>query len=511
MPTEEASLVCLVVLDGWGIAPPGPANAVSIARTPNMDRLNHEYPHTTLESSGEAVGLPPGQMGNSEVGHLNLGAGRVVYQDLTRINRAISDGSFFQNQELKKAFDHARKTDRPVHLMGLLSDGGVHSNFAHLKALIQMAKREGCSRVFLHLFLDGRDVPPKSGLGYVREITAFLKGEGIGDIATIAGRYYAMDRDHRWDRTKLTYDALVYGRGPLCTDPEKLVEESYNRNETDEFVIPTLVSDDPDSRVSTEDSVIFFNFRPDRSRQLAKALTFEEFDNFDRGPNPPLPYFVSMTEYDATYETAVAFKPEHLKNILAEVISRAGKTQLHIAETEKYAHVTFFFNGGVEEVYPGETRKLVPSPTDVPTYDKKPEMSARQVVAELSSLLGRQKFDFVVVNLANCDMVGHTGQLCAAVKAVEVVDECVGNIVSKMNSLGGVCFITADHGNAERMVDNDGSPGTAHTSDPVPLIVTAQVKLSDGCALGDIAPAILKFMKIPIPDEMSGRCIVSGF
>lgn len=510
MPSEAPSFVCLLVLDGWGLAPPGPGNAITLADTPNLDRYYQEYPHTTLESSGEAVGLPPGQMGNSEVGHLNLGAGRVVYQDLTRINRAIADGSFFNNRELKKAFARAKKRGSSVHLLGLLSDGGVHSDISHLKELIRMAGRENCKKVFLHLFLDGRDVSPTSGAGYVKDISDFLKAADIGEIATISGRYYAMDRDHRWDRTRLAYDALVHGSGPHSADPVMLVEDSYRRDETDEFVTPTVVSDNPDARIHGDDSVIFFNFRPDRARQLTRALAFKDFNNFDRGESPVIPYLVSMTEYDAGYRIPMAFTPEHIKNTLAEYLSAAGKTQLHIAETEKYAHVTFFFNGGVEEPYPGEVRKLVPSPTDVSTYDEKPEMSARKVVSELYGFLDRQMFDFVVVNLANGDMVGHTGRLEAAIKAVEVVDECTGMIVDKVHSRGGVCFITSDHGNAERMTAADNSPSTAHTRDPVPLIVTGPVKLPEGCALCDIAPAILNMMQVPIPEEMSGRCLVSG-
>lgn len=510
MSREELPLICLVVLDGWGIAPPGPGNAVALASTPNLDRLLSEYPNTTLVTSGEAVGLPPGQMGNSEVGHLNLGAGRVVFQDLTRINRAISDGSFFANAELKKAFARARENESSVHLLGLLSTGGVHSDIAHLKALIEMTKKEDCARLFLHLFLDGRDAPPTSGITYVEEISDFLRTEKIGEISTISGRYYAMDRDRRWDRTRLTYDAIVHGSGPSCPEPVKLVRDSYARGETDEFVVPTTVSSSPSARIQRNDSAIFFNFRPDRARQLTQALAFRDFEGFDRGDDSPVPYFVCMTEYNATYGLPVAFKPEYLKNVLAEVLAEAGKTQLHIAETEKYAHVTFFFNGGVEDEYPGETRKLVPSPTDVPTYDKKPEMSARQVVDELYSMLDKQRFDFVIVNLANCDMVGHTGDIEAAIEAVEVVDECVGRIVKKIHSQAGICIITSDHGNAERMNEADGSPSTAHTSGEVPLIVTGRVNLAQGCALCDVAPAILKFLEVPVPDGMSGRCLIDG-
>lgn len=509
MSGQAPSFVCLLVLDGWGIAEPGPGNAVSLAKTPNLDRLFRTYPHTTLTASGEAVGLPPGQMGNSEVGHLNLGAGRAVYQDLTRINRAIDDGSFFKNAELVKGCVHARENQSSVHLIGLLSDGGVHSDIGHLKALMKMAKQQGCPDIFFHLALDGRDVSPASGLDYMKEITGFIRREGVGEIATISGRFYVMDRDHRWDRTRLAYDAIVYGRGQRNQDPVQAIQDSYNKGVTDEFVLPTIISGRPRSRVHSDDSVIFFNFRPDRARQLTKALTLKNFDSFDRGPQPPFPYLVSMTEYDATLTAPIAFPPEELKNVLAVVLSKAGKTQLHMAETEKYAHVTFFFNGGIEKENPGETRKLIPSPTDVSTYDSKPEMSAREVTSELCRLLDEQNFDFVIVNLANCDMVGHTGNLEAAVKAVEVVDECIGIIVEKVQTLGGACLITSDHGNAERMIDSGGGPDTAHTTDYVPLIVTAPVNIEEGCSLSDVAPTILRLLGMEVPKEMTGRCFIS--
>ncbi|MHB8858428.1 MAG: 2,3-bisphosphoglycerate-independent phosphoglycerate mutase [Thermoleophilia bacterium] len=504
-------MVCLMVLDGWGIAAAGPGNAVTLANTPNLDGLFEKYPHTTLKASGDAVGLPPGQMGNSEVGHLNLGAGRRVYQDLTRINKSIEDGSFFKNPKLGKAFSRALQGGGAVHLLGLLSDGGVHSDMGHLKALIKLAAINKCDRVFLHLFLDGRDVSPQSGIGYVDEILRFTQAEGLGRIATIAGRYYAMDRDHRWDRVKLAYDAMVRGDAPHQPDALQIVRGSYAADVTDEFVIPTVVDDDAGSRIHNGDSVIFFNFRPDRARELSRALIYRDFDGFDRGFDPPIPYFVSMTEYDATFPTPIAFPPEELRNVLAAVLSNSGKTQLHIAETEKYAHVTFFFNGGIETTYPGETRKLIPSPTDVSTYDKKPEMSARLVTDALCDLLDHEHFDFVVINFANCDMVGHTGVLAAAVEAVEVVDQCVGRVVAEVQKNNGVCLITSDHGNAERMLDEDDGPDTAHTSDLVPIIVTNKdIALSEGCALGDVAPTVLRFLDIPIPAEMTGRCIVEN-
>lgn len=508
MDRPAAALVCLIVLDGWGVAPPDPGNAIALARTPNYDCLLERYPHAEIRASGEAVGLPEGQMGNSEVGHLNLGAGRVVYQDLTRINHSIDDDSFFSNPVLLAAFEHARNRGGAVHLMGLLSGGGVHSDIGHLEALLEIARRQGASDLFLHLFLDGRDVPPKSAPVYLESLEASIKRAGVGEIATISGRYYAMDRDHRWERTRLAYDAIVHGRGPGEADPQRLIEDSYAAGVTDEFVIPAAVSEKPGARVQTADSVIFFNFRPDRARQLIRALISEEFTGFDRGEDPPLPYLVCMTEYDATFDCPIAYPPEELKNILAEVLSQAEKTQLHIAETEKYAHVTFFFNGGREEAYAGETRELIPSPADVATYDLKPAMSAREVADALDRQLTGHSFDFVIVNFANCDMVGHTGNLAATIAAVEVVDECVGRVVDRVTELGGVCLITSDHGNAEVMIDGNGGPSTAHSTGLVPLIVTAPVSLASGCALGDIAPAILELLGLSIPAEMSKRRLI---
>jgi len=505
---EASNPVCLIVLDGWGIAPPGPGNAVTLARTPNLDRFFEKYPHTALKASGEAVGLPPGQMGNSEVGHLNLGAGRVVYQDLTRINHAIEDKTFYENPVLIEAFTRANDADSSVHLLGLLSDGGVHSDISHLKALIEMAAQQDCTKLFLHLFLDGRDVSPRSGIGYVEEIIRYTEAECLGRIATISGRFYAMDRDHRWDRVELAYAAMVRGEGPHQPDALKLVRDSYAQDITDEFVIPAVVDNSPGSRISGDDSIIFFNFRPDRAREITRALSFKDFDGFDRGHEPPLPYLVTMTEYDDSFTSPIAFTPEELKNVLPEVLSAAGKTQLHIAETEKYAHVTFFFNGGNEMTYPGEERKLIPSPTDVATYDKKPEMSARLLADAFCELLDQKHFDFVIINFANCDMVGHTGIVEAAVAAVEVVDECVGRVVSKVAEQAGVCLITSDHGNAESMTDETGGPDTAHSTELVPFIVTRDVVLADGRALCDIAPTILDFLKIPVPQEMTGQSMV---
>ncbi|MHB8793611.1 MAG: 2,3-bisphosphoglycerate-independent phosphoglycerate mutase [Thermoleophilia bacterium] len=505
---EATKPVCLVILDGWGIAPPGPGNAVTLANTPNLDRLFDEYPHTALKASGEAVGLPPGQMGNSEVGHLNLGAGRVVFQDLTRINHAIDDGSFLKNPVLIEAFTRANAANSSVHLLGLLSDGGVHSDISHLRALVEMAIQQDCRKLFLHLFLDGRDVSPRSGIGYVEEILRFTKAEGIGRIATISGRFYAMDRDHRWDRVKLAYDAMVRGDGLHQPDALKLVRDSYAEDITDEFVLPAVIDDSAGSRIGSNDSVIFFNFRPDRAREMTTALILKDFDGFDRGPEPPRPFMVTMTEYDDNFTSPIAFPPEELKNVLPEVLSSAGKTQLHIAETEKYAHVTFFFNGGNEKTYPGEERKLIPSPTDVATYDKKPEMSACLVTDAFCELLDENSYDFIILNFANCDMVGHTGIIKATVTAVEVVDECVGRIVAKVSEKGGVCLITSDHGNAESMTDDNGGPDTAHSTELVPFIVTRDVHLANDRALCDVAPTILDFLKMPLPPEMTGKSMV---
>lgn len=506
---DSPRFVCLIILDGYGCAPPGPNNAITLANTPFLDRLFDDYPDTTLKASGEAVGLPPGQMGNSEVGHLNLGAGRVVFQDLTRINLAIADGSFFENTELIKAFQHARELGSSVHLLGLLSDGGVHSDISHIKALIEMGQQQRCDRLFLHMFLDGRDVPPKSGRDYIREITSFTATAGLGDVATVSGRYYAMDRDNRWDRIKKAYDALVYGDGPVNPDPLEAISESYAAGISDEFVNPVITSGQPESRLHPEDSVIFFNFRPDRARQLTRSLIFAEFDEFDRGPQPPFPYFVCFTEYDANFAAPIAFPPEELDNVLAQVLADAGKKQLHIAETEKYAHVTFFFNGGVEKQFPGEVRKLIPSPQDVPTYDRKPQMSAREVTDELLKQLDKDEFDFIVVNFANCDMVGHTGVIEAAVRAVEVVDESVRKVITRVQELGGVALLTADHGNAERMMDRSGGPDTAHTSSPVPFVITDKsFRTRDDGALCDVAVTVLQLLSLEKPPEMTGRSLL---
>jgi 2,3-bisphosphoglycerate-independent phosphoglycerate mutase len=496
----------LVILDGWGCAPPGPGNAIWLADTPVWDALWARYPHVLLEASGEAVGLPPGVMGNSEVGHLTLGSGRIIYQDLSRINRAIADGSFFENAALRKVMDGARARDRSVHLMGLLSDAGVHSSLEHLKALVTMARRRGVGRVYVHAFTDGRDTSPIAGEGYLDELEAFLRAEGLGVVATVSGRYYAMDRDRRWDRVKRAYDALVHGEGLHAADGPAAISESYARDETDEFVQPTIVCADPESRVGDGDGVMFFNFRPDRARELAAAVTKSDFTGFDRGGPPPGIDFVGMTEYDPKLGLAVAFPKEEPRDVLAEVISNAGLTQLHIAETEKYAHVTFFFNGGREKPFPGEVRKLIPSPKDVDTYDQKPAMSAYEVADCFERTMAESPVDFVVLNFANPDMVGHTGDIPATVEAIQHVDRCLGRVLQVLEGLGAKVMVTADHGNAESMLEPDGSVNTAHTTDKVPLVLLDdRGSLREGAGLSDVAPTLLCFLGLDIPAVMTGR------
>jgi 2,3-bisphosphoglycerate-independent phosphoglycerate mutase len=502
---EGPRRAALVILDGWGSAPAGPGNAISLARTPVWDALWVAYPHILLEASGEAVGLPAGVMGNSEVGHLTIGAGRVIYQDLSRINRAIADGSFFDNPVLVGVMARTIERGGSLHLMGLLSDAGVHSALGHLKALIRLAGRLGAERVWVHAFMDGRDTSPTAGIDYVNQLEAFLADEGRGRIATVAGRYYGMDRDRRWKRVKLAYDALVHGDGLAAPSATAAVRESYERGQTDEFVLPTVVSSDPASRVKAGDGVVFFNFRPDRAREICAALTQADFDAFDRGAATPLVDLVGMTEYDPRLGLGAAFPKEEPRHVLAEVISEAGLTQLHIAETEKYAHVTFFFNGGREAPFPGERRCLVPSPREVSTYDQKPQMSAYEVVDCLEKTLSEEPADFVVLNFANPDMVGHTGDIQATVAAIEHVDRCLGRTIEILAGIGARVMITADHGNAEVMLRPDGSVDTAHSTDRVPLIILEQdLTLREGAGLADIAPTVLCFLGIPVPPEMSG-------
>jgi len=503
--------VMLMILDGYGLSEHTEGNAVKAALKPNLDRIFREYPNTVLNASGMSVGLPEGQMGNSEVGHLNIGAGRIVYQSLTRITKSIKDGDFFENRALNNAVDNALKNNSSLHLMGLLSTGGVHSHIEHIKGLLKLCKMRGLDRVCLHAFLDGRDVPPSSARDYISDIENCMDELGVGTIATISGRYYAMDRDNRWERVKLAYEALVQGKGETAKSALQALEDSYSKEVTDEFVLPTVIAEEgrPAATVKSGDSVIFFNFRPDRARELTRALNDKVFTGFEREKLDLT--FVTMTEYDSTLENVeVAFGPDNYSNTLGEYLSSLGKTQLRIAETEKYAHVTFFFNGGVEAPNKNEERVLIPSPK-VATYDMKPEMSAYEVCEELLRRLDSDKYDFIVVNFANPDMVGHTGVFEAAKKAVEVVDECVGKIADKILEKDGTVCITADHGNAEMMTDPEtGKTMTAHTTDPVPFIYVSRdpKPLRSEGVLADIAPTLLQAMGVAVPEEMTGKSLI---
>jgi 2,3-bisphosphoglycerate-independent phosphoglycerate mutase len=505
----------LMILDGWGIAPDSATNAVSLAKTPNLDSLLRDYPHTPILTSGMAVGLPEGQMGNSEVGHLNLGAGRVVYQDLTRITKAIGDGDFFTNPVLLDCIARTKAAGGRLHLSGLLSDGGVHSHNTHLYGLLELAKKEGLTDVFIHCLLDGRDTPPQSGAGYLEELEHEIKRIGVGRIATVMGRYYAMDRDNRWERVEKAYSAMVRGDGSCQKSPSTAIRQSYAEGVHDEFVVPCVIctGDAPVGTLQDGDGFIFFNFRSDRAREITRALALDDFDGFPRADRPKLASYVCMTEYDATFGLPIAFGPEALTNILGDVLAKAGKTQLRIAETEKYAHVTFFFNGGSEEPFPGEERCLIPSPKEVATYDQKPEMSAFPVTETLLAKLDEDRFDVVILNFANCDMVGHTGMIPAAVAAVEAVDTCVGRLIAKVRDLGGAALITADHGNAEQMRGMEGEPFTAHTTNPVWLVLVddtrKEAKLREGGRLADLAPTMLAMLGIPKPAEMTGESLLS--
>ena len=507
-------LTALIIMDGLGINPNPLGNAVKEAGTPNLDRLMEKYPHTQLGASGMDVGLPDGQMGNSEVGHLNIGAGRIVYQELTRITKDILDGELFKKEALVWAMDEAKRQGTALHLVGLLSDGGVHSHNTHLYALLRMAKDRGLTRVYVHALLDGRDTPPSSGLEYVRELEQKLAEIGVGAIATIQGRYYGMDRDNIWPRVQLGYDALVLGRGVFAKDSIAAVQQSYDKGETDEFVKPTVILKQgaPVATIQAHDSVIFFNFRPDRARQLTRALTQDDFTGFERPERLPL-QFVTMTQYDVTFKNLrIVNPPEDLTNTLGAYLSAHGKTQLHMAETQKYAHVTFFFNGGVEAPNPGEDRILVPS-SKVATFDLKPEMSAPEVTEKALEIINAQQYDVMILNFANCDMVGHTGVIPAAVAAVKEVDKDVGLLVDRILELGGQVFVTADHGNADQMIDYDtGAPFTAHTTNPVPFIACGEAfrgkTLRTGGRLADIAPTMLKAMGIAIPEEMTGEALI---
>lgn len=505
-------LTMLMILDGFGENLNNEGNAVNLAKKPNIDKLRKICPVSHIDASGAAVGLPDGQMGNSEVGHTNIGAGRIVYQKLTKITKSIEDGDFFSIPEFTEAIENVKKNNSKLHIMGLLSDGGVHSHQRHLYGLLELAKRKGLdNNVFIHAFMDGRDTLPASGEGYIQELQEKMKEKGVGKIATLSGRYYAMDRDKRWDRVEKAYNAIVRGEGVLAKDPIQAIEESYQQEIFDEFVVPTVITDandQPLAKIESGDSVIFFNFRPDRARQLTRAIVDDKFDGFKTDKLDI--DFVCMTEYDDTMPNVkIAFKPEELTNTFGEVVSKLGKKQLRIAETEKYAHVTFFFNGGREEPYPGEDRILVNSPK-VATYDLQPEMSAYEVTEKVVEAINSEKYDTIILNFANTDMVGHTGNIDAAIKAVEAVDKCVGEIVEAVQKQNGVLLITADHGNAEQMIDyQTGEPLTSHTTNLVPLILVGMenVELKDG-RLCDLTPTMLDIMEEQKPKEMTGESLL---
>jgi 2,3-bisphosphoglycerate-independent phosphoglycerate mutase len=499
----------LIILDGWGLNPSMIGNAVAQAKLTYLSKLTEKYPHTQLLCSGEAVGLPDGVMGNSEVGHLNIGAGRVVYQDLLRIDKAIQDKSFFKNKELTNAISTAKDNKSSLHIMGLVSDGGVHSQMTHLFALLELAKQKKHNKIHIHAILDGRDTPPDSGVNFIKQLRDIINKLGVGSISSICGRFYAMDRDTRWDRTQKAYQLYTQSQGLKESDPVQAVKNAYARGETDEFVQPIIIN--PEGTISDDDCIIFFNFRADRARQITRAFTDPEFNSFKRDLCPRIAKYVCMTLYDENYRLPLAFPPQHLEGLLGEVISKQGLSQLRIAETEKYAHVTYFFNGGEEKPFPGEDRCLIPSPREIETYDQKPEMSASLVGNEVVSRIQSGRYDLIVLNFANMDMVGHTGVIPAAIKACETVDENVKKVVTAIQAFGGTALITADHGNAEKMLDDNGHPHTAHTVNPVPLIVVNEemknIKLRPGI-LGDIAPTILDIMGIAKPKQMTGKSLI---
>lgn len=499
----------LIIMDGFGLRDSDMGNAIHAANHPNLTRLFHDYPTTQLGASGMDVGLPDGQMGNSEVGHTNIGAGRVVYQELTRITKSIQDGPFFDNEAFLGAVENCKKNDSALHLFGLLSDGGVHSHIEHIFGLLDLAKKNGLTKVFVHCFMDGRDVPPTSGIDFVKQLQAKLDEIGIGKIATINGRYYAMDRDNRFERLVKAYSAMVYGEGAYFDDPVAAVQASYDAEVTDEFIVPVVTA--KDGQIKANDSIIFANFRPDRAREITRTFVDPEFNGFERKNGFFPVYFVCMTQYDATMPNVhVAFKPQQLVNTFGEYIADNGLTQLRIAETEKYAHVTFFFNGGVEAPYKNESRDLIASPK-VATYDMQPEMSAYKVCDKVVEEIKSGKFDVIILNYANCDMVGHTGVFDAAVEAVQAVDTCVGKTVDAILEMGGVAMITADHGNADQMLEDDGvSPFTAHSCNPVPFCIVGYPdckKLNPG-RLADIAPTMLQVLGLEKPAEMDGESLM---
>ncbi|MFE5322849.1 2,3-bisphosphoglycerate-independent phosphoglycerate mutase [Paenibacillus sp. NPDC056579] len=504
--------VALIILDGFGLRDDVTGNAVAQAKKPNYDRYWSQYPHTTLTACGEAVGLPEGQMGNSEVGHLNIGAGRIVYQDLTRISKSIRDGEFFENETILGAIRNAKQTGKKLHLYGLLSDGGVHSHIEHLFALLEVCKKEQFEEVYIHAFLDGRDVAPDSAKQYMERLLAKIAEVGVGRIATVQGRYYAMDRDKRWERTEKSYRAMVYGEGPKYTDPMKAIVESYEKSVYDEFVMPTVIvkaDETPVGLVESGDSVVFFNFRPDRAIQLSQVFTNSDFRGFDRGPKCPSGlYYVCLTLFSESVDGFVAYKPKNLDNTLGEVLVQNNLKQLRTAETEKYPHVTFFFSGGRDVELPGETRVLINSPK-VATYDLQPEMSAYELAESTVKEIESGRHDVIILNFANPDMVGHSGLLEPTIKAVEATDECLGKVVEAVLAQGGVALITADHGNADVVTNSDGSRNTAHTTNPVPFIVTDNhVTLRNDGILADIAPTVLKFLGVRQPEEMTGKALV---
>ncbi|XOF32349.1 MAG: 2,3-bisphosphoglycerate-independent phosphoglycerate mutase [Candidatus Electrothrix sp. YB6] len=519
---SDSRPVVLAILDGWGIAPASPTNAIAVAETPNMDRWTAEYPMTTLAAHNGAVGLPEGQMGNSEVGHLNIGAGRVVYQDYTRISRAIEQGEFAANLVLMAVMDKVKAAGSSIHFCGLLSDGGVHSHLSHLAALLEMAADRGLDAK-VHCFMDGRDTPPSSGAGYMQELLTAVERIGCGQVATVSGRYWAMDRDTRWDRVEKAWQAMIAGQGLTANDPLQAVQDAYQRKETDEFIKPTVLVDEngvPVGQIADGDAVVFFNFRADRVRELCHALSDVDFRGFDVSNRPELLELVTMTEYEADFSFPVAFPPVTLQRILGEEVSRAGLHQLRIAETEKYAHVTYFFNGGEEKPFAGEDRMLIESPRDVATYDLKPAMSAVEVTDRLLAALKEHEtagtpYDLVILNFANGDMVGHSGVLEAAVQACATVDQCLGRIAGQVQAMGGVLLITADHGNAEIMVNPaTGGPYTAHTLNPVPLILVSEkhkgCTLKNGGALKDIAPTLMHLLGLDQPEAMEGENLIAG-
>ena len=511
-------ITALMILDGFGCSKDREFNAIKADGAANISRYWEQYPHTQIAASGMDVGLPDGQMGNSEVGHLNIGAGRIVYQELTRITKAISDGDFFENEAFLAAIEHCKQHDSALHLMGLLSDGGVHSHNTHLYALVKLARDKGLKKVFVHCFMDGRDVPPSSGKGYVEQLDEELSKIGVGKIATVMGRYYAMDRDNRFERVEKAYAALVYGEGETAKSGEEAMQNSYDKGETDEFVLPTVVLENgkPVGKIAANDSVIFFNFRPDRAREITRTLVFDDFDGFSR-KNGFFPlFYVCMTQYDKTFgdRVRVAYRPDSLSNTFGAYLAQNGLTQLRIAETEKYAHVTFFFNGGVEAPNPGEDRALIPSPK-VATYDLKPEMSAYEVADEAVKRIESGKYDVMILNFANPDMVGHTGVMEAATAAVHAVDACAAKVLDAILKTGGRCIITADHGNCEKMWDEcENAPFTAHTTNPVPCILVdnarKNVTLREGGRLSDLAPTLLELLNLPVPKEMTGKSLIVG-